>query len=60
MFLPKIRDRADIPNTEGFKITVLLEDGSQVKTIVSKRQDGTHFLTGVKDFSKVKNWEPRS
>jgi len=59
MYLPTIRDRADIPNTEGFKLSVKLKDGMQVKTIVSKRQDGTHFLTGVQDFTQIINWEPR-
>lgn len=49
---------ADIPNQSGFLLTVLLRDGSRQKTVVSTRQDGSHFLVGVK-FSEVVIWTPR-
>jgi hypothetical protein len=50
--------RAEIPNQSGFLLTVFLKDGAQQKTVVSTRQDGSHFLAGV-TFADVTGWTPR-
>lgn len=58
----KTRDRADIPNQAGFPLTIFFNDGNQLKTIVIKKEDGTHTLAGLKPglhFAQVVTWEPR-
>ena len=50
---------ADIPNQVGFQLVVVFKDGKELKTIVQKRQDGTHHLTGVTDWSKVLGWKKK-
>lgn len=56
-------NRADIPNQVGYKVLVCLNDGREIKTIVQKRQDGTHFLAGIDWhvvlWHEVFGWKPR-
>jgi hypothetical protein len=50
-------DRAWIPNTDGRKVTVLLDDGTTVRTSVRRGPDGTHFLLDV-PITRVRGWRP--
>jgi hypothetical protein len=61
-FQSEWRPMADIPNQEGFLLTVEMENGMQLKTIVMKRADGTHGLVlpnGNDDYKKCRVWKPR-
>jgi len=61
--LPRLKSEwrhpADIPNQVGYKVTVRLTDGSELKTIVQKRENGLHHLTGIVRWSDVQGWKPR-
>lgn len=48
-----MKKRADIPNKEGFKFMAVMEDGSQVLSVVEKNENGLHF---VKRFSEIVGW----
>jgi len=48
----------DCPNEIGFKVEVLMEDGTIRKSVVSTRRDGSHFLVEV-NISKAVGWKKR-
>jgi hypothetical protein len=50
-------DRAWIPNTPGREVTVLLDDGTTVRTSVQRGEDGLHFLLEV-PITRVVGWRP--
>lgn len=54
------KNPADIPNQVGFKVTVLLSDKTELKTIVQKRLNGLHHLTGIVRWSNVLGWKLRN
>ena len=56
--LQKQRDRADIPNQDGFNLSVLLKSGIwKNTTVVWSHGAQMHHLNGVK-ITDVVTWEP--
>ena len=40
-------DRALIPNTDGYRLMLLLDNGQRLVTLVRRGDDGIHRLDGV-------------
>ena len=53
-----IRQKSDIPNREGFRLTVKTIDGDLVDTVVIKLRNGIHCLQNVA-IDDVDGWMPR-
>lgn len=53
------KDRSNIPNKDGFKLEVLLNDETIKKTIVIKDRNGIHKLCDT-PISTVKAWRKRA
>jgi hypothetical protein len=51
------RDRALIPNKDGYRLTLLLDDGRRVATSVQRGRDGLHSLEDV-SIRQVVGWLP--
>jgi len=49
------RNLADLPNTEGFCFTGILDNGDRVDKIVRKNDKGLHY---VDDFKSLMGWLP--
>ena len=48
-------DRALIPNTDGYRLTLLLHDGQMVTTSVQRGADGMHLLKTI-SIGQVAGW----
>jgi hypothetical protein len=48
--------KSQIPNSDGFRLIAVTEDGVRHRCEVIKGADGQHRLDGVLDFSKVIGW----
>jgi hypothetical protein len=56
----QLRPIADIPNTEGFRFTLVRADGAELSAVVVKGKDGCHKVnaSGPFDLLTCKGWKP--
>lgn len=53
-----LREKADLPNMDGFKFTAVTKDGKHVVCkVIKRRRDGCHRVRGVK-YSEIVGWLP--
>lgn len=55
----KLRPVADIPNTEGFRFTLVRADGAELAAVVVRGKDGCHSVnaSGPFDLTTCKGWK---
>ena len=45
-----------LPNTRGFRFIGLTHAGVEVACVVSKAQDGTHFVSSAVTYAELRSW----